>query len=50
MIIQGPPGVGNLTQCRYETVSGGSASQQTLPTLTGWIPADIEESKVRRPP
>lgn len=45
MFVQGLPGVGNLTQCKYEVRAHGTAALQADPTLTPWVPATVEESK-----
>ncbi|KAI0230394.1 hypothetical protein LSAT2_019259 [Lamellibrachia satsuma] len=42
--MQGPPGVGNLTRCRYNKYSRGSAAAAVSDTTTAWIPQSQQEA------
>ncbi|KAI0231592.1 hypothetical protein LSAT2_018025 [Lamellibrachia satsuma] len=42
--MQGPPGVGNLTRCRHNKYSRGSAAAAVSDTTTAWIPQSQQEA------
>ena len=47
LLPQGPPGVGNLTRCRHNKYSRGSAATAVSDTMTAWIPQLQQEANVR---